>query len=205
VTPTSTGNPVSATIDPLVHALSGHDALPPWSARRALEAIGPAATPSLIPVLDSADPITRWEAAKALASIADPASAPTLVQGLMDGDGSIRWLAAEGLIHIGSPALPPLLHALIQSSGSAWLRDGAHHVLRSLLNDDLAPVLAPVIHALEGTAPDIAVMPAASHALQALGLRPPPLPSRPADGWRYTRGPALRPTHGPWRNLAVRL
>ncbi len=192
---------VESTIRPLVHALSGHDPLPPWNARHALEAIGPAASPSLIEALNSADEEARWEAAKALSTIADPASVPRLVAALEDDDGSIRWLAAEGLGHIGHPALAPILHALIEHSGSAWLRDGARHVLRGNLSDDLAPALRPVLSALYGPSPEIAVMPAASQALKMLASIPaPPVPARVAE-WHASRLPSMTPAHGTWRNL----
>ena len=192
---------VEDTIRPLVHALSGHDPLPPWSARHALEAIGPAASPSLSETLRSPDPGARWEAAKALSTIADPASVPALITALEDEDGSVRWLAAEGLGHIGFPALAPVLHALIEHSGSAWLRDGARHVLRGNLTDDLAPALRPVLSALYGPSPEIAVMPAASNALKMLDSLPaPPPPIRVAE-WHAARLPALTPAHGTWRNL----
>ncbi len=44
----------------------------------------------------------------------------------------IRWLAAEGLIGLGEAGLRPLLEALVHHSDSAWLREGAHHVLKAL-------------------------------------------------------------------------
>ncbi|MGH2608250.1 MAG: HEAT repeat domain-containing protein [Tepidiformaceae bacterium] len=192
---------IENTIRPLVHALGGRDPLPPWSARRALEAIGPAASPSLVQSMRSPEPETRWEAAKALVTIADPASAPALVSALEDEDGSVRWLAAEGLSHIGYPALPPLLHALIEHSGSAWLRDGARHVLRGNLSDALAPALSPVLRALTGPSPEIAVMPAASQAIKMLESLPLPPVAPPSADWHGSRLPAMTPGHGAWRNL----
>jgi HEAT repeat protein len=192
---------IQDTIRPLIHALSGRDPLPPWSARHALEAIGPAASPSLIETLHSPDVDARWEAAKALSAIADPASVPALVRALEDDDGSIRWLAAEGLGHIGYPAVAPILHALIEHSGSAWLRDGARHVLRGNLTDDLVLALRPVLSALHGPSPEIAVMPAASNALRMLESLPAPAaPPRVAE-WHASRLPAMTPGHGAWRNL----
>ena len=165
MTPTSTGNPVSATIDPLVHALSGHDALPPWSARRALEAIGPAATPSLIPVLDSPDPITRWEAAKALSALKDPVSAPALVHALEDNDEDVRWLAAEGLIALGKTGSMAVLSGLIKRAGSTAFCRSAHHVLSGRSQEGSAKAIAPVLVALTGPEPGVFAPAAAYDAL----------------------------------------
>jgi HEAT repeat protein len=175
---------VDATIESLVHALSGHGAIPPWTAREELEAIGPAAAPALADALWFTDPAARWEAAKALGTIADPSSVGPFLAALEDEDGSVRWLAAEGLSHIGFAALAPLLHALIEHSGSAWLRDGARHVLRGNLSDELAPALSPVLRALIGPTPEIVVMPAAGNALKVLESIPCHVPPRCPNGMR---------------------
>ena len=199
-TPDSSGT-ADATISRLAQALGGGTDVTPWNARQQLEAIGPPAVPALVDALQDDDSDTRWEAAKALITIADPRSATPLIVALDDDNGSVRWLAAEGLSRIGTPALSPLLHALIEHSGSAWLREGAHHVIKANMTDDLAPVLRPVLTALAHPDPEIAVMPAASRALATIESLPPPVPTGAATEFRATRLPTMTPSHGTWRNL----
>lgn len=192
--------PIGLDINQLAFALGGRGPVPPWHAREALEAIGSPAVPALIRSLGSFDPATRWEAAKALSDIADPSAVQPLLAALEDEDGSVRWLAAEGLSRIDYPALAPLLHALIDHSGSAWLRDGARHVLRGNLNDQLAGILGPVLVALTGPAPEISVMAPASRAIRLLESVARPS-AAPAPRWSSSRLPSLTPAHGRWRNL----
>ena len=86
--------------------------------------------------------------------------ASELVATLKDSNFGVRWLAAEGLIAIGRDVLPPLMETLTKHSDSAWLREGAHHVLHDLANRDpeVKDFVAPVITALEGSEPEIGVM-----------------------------------------------
>ncbi|HEX6032333.1 MAG TPA: HEAT repeat domain-containing protein [Tepidiformaceae bacterium] len=195
---------MDATVQSLIRALGGREELPAWRARRALEAIGPAAVPELIEALHHGPPEVRWEAAKALGTIADPGSADALIAALQDDDGGVRWLAAEALREIGRPSVPPLLMALVSHSESPWLREGAYHALRSLAADELAPILTPVVQSMHGIAPAIGVMSAADQALAELDALP-NVPSSAPQAWRATRGPRLHPAHGQWRNLALRL
>lgn len=188
-------------INALVQALGGAGPMPPWNARGALETIGRPAVPALRVALGSGRPEVRWEAAKTLATIADASAAADLVGALEDEDGSVRWLAAEGLSRLGHAGLVPLLHALIEHSGSAWLRDGARHVLRASLNDADAPALVPVLAAIAGPVPEIAVMPAASRALTQLALAPAPPVRSVAAAPPAPRLPSMTPAHGTWRNL----
>lgn len=134
-------------------------------AREALARIGPHAVRKLTPLLETGDTEVRWEAAKALADIADPSSSPNLVASLEDDDGDVRWLAAVGLSAIGSAALVPLLHVLHHKPESALLREGAHHVLRGLATAEFKPILAPVITALESADPEHGVRASAEGAL----------------------------------------
>jgi HEAT repeat protein len=201
VTTPDSSPPIGLDINQLAFALGGRGPVPPWHAREALEAIGSPAVPALIRSLGSFDPATRWEAAKALSDIADPSAVQPLLAALEDEDGSVRWLAAEGLSRIGYPALAPLLHALIDHSGSAWLRDGARHVLRGNLNDELASILGPVLVALTGPGPEISVMAPASRAIRLLESVARPSAAVPAPRWPSSRLPSLTPAHGRWRNL----
>ena len=111
----------------------------------------------------------RWEAAKALAEIADPATAPALVAALEDEGPGIRWIAGEGLIALSQNGLVPLLHALARKADSVWLRQGAHHVLRTLAGEKLGDVLDPVLRALEESDPEVLVPRAALDVLSMLG------------------------------------
>ena len=151
----------------LVEALRGGSELPPERAREALVAIGPAAVPALLVALrDPADEV-RWEAAKALGQLRHPEAAVALVAALTDSHGGVRWLAAEALAALGEPAMRPILRGLLVHSESQWLREGAHHVLRSLLASGHADI-APVMRALEGIEPAIGAMTAASDALKVM-------------------------------------
>lgn len=170
---------LTAEIGELVHYLGDADPHTRVRARATLVLRGLRAGPALAAALLSPDETVRWEAAKALTEVRDPAAAPALVTALQDDDPSVRWLAAEALALLGRNALEPLLHALINTRGSAWMRDGAHHVLREAGQGDLKPLLAPVMSALEGVIPAVAVMPAAHEALVALESA-----GRRQDRWR---------------------
>jgi HEAT repeat protein len=112
----------------------------------------------------------RWEAAKALADIVDVRAASELVAALEDSNFGVRWLAAEGLIAIGRDALPSLMKALTKRSDSAWLREGAHHVLHDLSKGDLdlKDLVAPVIAGLERVEPEVEVLEPANAALDKI-------------------------------------
>lgn len=126
-------------------------------ARNTLVFIGKPAGDFLIPLLKDPDDDVGWEAAKALAKIADPRAASELVGLLMDHNFGVRWLAAEALIPLGREALNPLLEKPTEHSESPWLRRGALHVLPNLVKKapDLKEVVGPVIAALEGFEPEI--------------------------------------------------
>jgi HEAT repeat protein len=156
-----------ATIRNLVDML-GRDDVSRQHARQELVEIGAPAVPLLLPALESHQYRVRWEAAKTLGQIGDERAAPALVTTLEDRRGDIRWLAARGLIAIGRPAVRPLLEALISRSDSSPLRQGARHVLKTLAVGRLEAPLAPVLQALEGAAPAVAVIRAAEEALEKL-------------------------------------
>jgi hypothetical protein len=108
-------------------------------AREAFVRAGWAATDYLIDSLSNRNVTVRWEAAKALGSIADPKAASALVRALMDESFEVQWLAAEALIDLGQATLKPLLEGLVRSYGSVFMRQGVHHVLHDLERRRLLP------------------------------------------------------------------
>jgi hypothetical protein len=158
-----------ATIDTLIGGLAEPNGLKRRDARVKLVEIGKAAVPALVETLADPREQVRWEAAKALSQIGDPIAAPALVKALEDENFGVRWLAAEGLITARRNGLQPLLQALVHHSDSAWLREGAHHVLRSLIGEPgLHDLIAPVLTALDDVEPVIEVPPTAQGALDAM-------------------------------------
>jgi hypothetical protein len=160
--------PNDKAITALVDTLTSADGVERQAAREQLEEIGRPAVPFLIRALQSPSEYARWEAAKALGAIADPSAAPALVNTLEDTKAAVRWLAATALIHLGCDALVPLLRRLEGNSDSIWFRDGAHHVLSSLIRDGVADEAIPVVEALENIEPSIEAPIAAYHVLQDL-------------------------------------
>jgi HEAT repeat protein len=137
-------------------------------ARLRLVSIGKPAVGPLIEALRSRKLWVRWEAAKALGQIADPATAEALVQALRDREFAVRWLAAEALIAIRRGGLKPLLGELIEDADNSWLRQGAHHILRTLAQTGLRETVQPVLVALDGVEPSIEVSLVARKVLDAL-------------------------------------
>jgi HEAT repeat protein len=160
--------PGDETITSLVDALASTDGVERQAAREKLEEVGRPAVPSLLRSLQSSSEHARWEAAKALGEIADPSAAPALVNTLEDEKAAVRWLAATALISLGREALAPLLRGLEGNSDSIWFRDGAHHVLHSLVKDGVADEAVPVLEALENLEPCIEAPIAAYHVLEDL-------------------------------------
>jgi hypothetical protein len=156
------------TITSLVDALASTDGVQRHAAREQLEEIGSPVVPALVSALQSPSEHARWEAAKALSKVAEPSAAPALVKTLEDEKAAVRWLAATALIKLGREALVPLLRGLEGHSDSIWFRDGAHHVLRSLIRDGVADEALPVLEALENLEPCIEAPIAAYHVLEDL-------------------------------------
>jgi HEAT repeat protein len=157
-------------VDQLVADLGSKDAVERRDARGALVQIGSAAVPPLLNALDAPQQHVRWEAAKALAEIADPSAADKLVAALGDKDSDVRWVVGEGLIALGGGAVKPLLTTLTKSDLPDGVYQGAHHVLHDLAKrGDLAPQLDPVLKALDQLEPEIAVPQAAAEALHGSG------------------------------------
>jgi hypothetical protein len=176
-TPQAARSQAHAAVDPqrmqaLAAELSSSDRTTRENAQLALVAIGAPAIDVLAATLESTESHTRWEAAKALQQINDPAGAPTLVLALENQDPGVRWIAAEALTALGPPGVDSLLKALVVRPDSPWLRHGAHHVLRALTDPEVRKKVAPVLAALEGQEPGLAVPVAAHNALDKLGAYP---------------------------------
>ena len=153
----------------LLAALENSSPIVRGEAREELVGIGHSAVPLLIPLLSHRKTHVRWEAAKALGSIADPIAATALVNAMKDRDSDVRWLAAEGLAAIGREGLPPLLAALIDKNQVSRLCEGSHHVChRLVVRRGLAKILRPLLEALSHAEPEVAVPPAAYDALTKL-------------------------------------
>lgn len=122
----------SEKIKSLIEVLGEKDGLKRREARFELEKIGRIATPYLIEALHNSNHTIRWEAAKALGTIKDPEAGPALVEALMDSSFEVQWLAAEALIALKEQAIVPILRALVNNYDSAYIRQGAHHILHAL-------------------------------------------------------------------------
>jgi HEAT repeat protein len=156
------------TIESAIAMLADHDGIVRNEAREYLVRIGKPAVPALIDGLRSQSEHTRWESAKALSVIRDPRAASALVDALEDEESAVRWLAARALIGLGHNALIPLLHCVEMASDSRWMREGAHHVLHSLIRDGVADEAIPVLEALENLEPTVEAPVAAYQVLQQL-------------------------------------
>jgi hypothetical protein len=155
-------------IDSLMADLVCDDVIRCQKARRQLVLMGHQAVPYLVEALGSEKYWVRWEAAKALAQIADPTAAAALIAALEDKEFDVRWLAAEGLINIGQKAMVPLLEALIDRPKSVWLQQGTHHILHDMDRGELDELLRPVMDALEDFEPYVGVSVSAREALDTL-------------------------------------
>ncbi len=154
----------------LIAALEDDHDVTRMAARTELAELGVAATAPLATCLLHPRQRTRWEAAKALLSIADPSAAPALVLALDDADADVRWVAGEALVSLGAAALPPLLGTLIRRARSVQFCRGAHHVLHDLARGPHRALLTEVMTALDSSEPEVAAPVAAWNALRALTL-----------------------------------
>jgi HEAT repeat protein len=156
-------------IQELIAALDESDGLKREPMRLELERMGKVVTPFLIASLENGKERIKWEVIKAMIAIRDDRAAPVLVSTLMDSSFEIRWLAAEALIAIGRDALVPLLRALTEHYESAYLREGAHHILTSLNRQRLLDEqTAKVIYELEDWEPLEPFPIVAAEALESL-------------------------------------
>ncbi|MDD5289298.1 MAG: HEAT repeat domain-containing protein [Dehalococcoidales bacterium] len=163
-------------INALIKLLSDKDGYVREKARLALVGMEKEATAPLMELLTARDQQTRWEAAKALGTIADPSAIPALIDALEDKIFDIRWLAAEALVAIGQESIPPLLKALQERTKESFLIEGARHTIKYILRDnaqaiELKELLKPVVAALEGQVPRVETPGAAQTALIKLKIR----------------------------------
>jgi hypothetical protein len=160
-------------LDSLIGTLASRDGMARLRARKTLVAVGKPATLSLIRALrnSKADQV-RWEAAKALNAIGDARAAPALVRALEDKNRDVAWLAAEALRNLKTAAWPVLFRTLIKRGArSAWLRQGAHHVLRNQREEGFNDVLALLLKALDDTTIPETTMVAAYEILERMKKR----------------------------------
>jgi len=155
-------------IKSLIADLGSEDGIIRVRARKSLVNIGHAAVGLLVEALASKQEWVRWEAAKTLAQIGDPSATQPLVEALRDEMFDVRWLAAEGLIHIGNKAIAPILEALTEHPDSLFMREGAHHILHDIMDDNLKKTVKPVLRALEDVEPSLEVAFAAETALDVI-------------------------------------
>jgi HEAT repeat protein len=156
------------SIESLIGDLANKDELVRVKARRRLVSYKSRSVAPLIKLLTNKNDWVRWEAAKALSQIGNPSSIQALLEAFTDKSFEVRWLAAEGLIKIGRKAIIPSLTALVNSSGSYWLREGVHHILHDMNKRKPQKVLQPVLTALEGLQPALETPLVAKVALNAL-------------------------------------
>ena len=133
--------------------LAGKDVWSRERARHAFIQLGDAAVSFLTEMLPDGNTTLRWEIVRIFVEMEDPASIPGLIDSLEDPVSSIRWLAIEGLIKIGPPVVLPLLEALMNSPGSAGIRDGAYQVFLALHKSQAAKRNALPINTLENYTP----------------------------------------------------
>ncbi len=163
------------SLDKFVHHLMDelniYDSLKQQIVREELVKLGKPAVPYLILHLSSPSERTRWEAAVALGEIGDPRAAEALVAALQDESIDVRWTAMGSLIALNQATIPPLLLALRKDFGSAWLRQGAHHILHVLVNRaDLPAPVIKVFKALESIEPEMEVPWAVEKALEEMHI-----------------------------------
>jgi len=152
-------------LESLIDALRSKNAAEREQARERLILLGHAAVIPLLHSLKDHDEHVRWEAAKALAGIADPAAAEALAETLDDESAGVRWTAGEALIVIGWEGAKQVLVSLLRKSDSTSLCTAAHHVLSHFARHKSGEFLKPVLERLQGVEPAVSVPLAALTAL----------------------------------------
>lgn len=145
------GQTAETSIEAWLAKLSSTNSGTRREARFALVGIGHLAVAPLMQLCQHADRQLQWETCKTLSQIGDAEAVPVFLKALEDERLEIRWIGAEGLIAVGrkNPEdLKPLLHALLHSPNSTWLREGAHHVFHDLAIYYDRPVFKPLLAAL---------------------------------------------------------
>jgi HEAT repeat protein len=102
------------------------------NARLKLSEISPRILDQIDKLIASKNKQLRWEVAKAFEDRTLSEATPVLLKLLADEESDIRWIAAESLINIGRRSIIPLLHEIIHNETNT-IREGAHHVLNSLM------------------------------------------------------------------------
>ncbi len=105
--------------------------------------------PAMHKLMKSDHKVIRKEAIKIIELIAHKSSIPFVIKMLEDHETEIRWIAAEALIRIGRPSIRPLLEELVKNGTSYYLRQGAHHVLSSLVKEKDSDELIQLVHVLK--------------------------------------------------------
>lgn len=154
-------------ISELLRAMDGRDGVTREHARKQIVTMGAAAVPHLIQAAQGGHWQLRLEATRALAAIAEPNSAEALAR-QFDDSSEIGWAAAEGLKGMGVPGARAVLQQLVQHPGSHGVRTAALHALREQQAAQIRAATAPVIAALEDSAPASEAPVAAFAALQKL-------------------------------------
>jgi HEAT repeat protein len=156
------------SVEALVDALRSKNVAERAKTRQKLVALGHVAVLPLLRRLGDPDEHVRWEAAKALAEIADPAAADALAEAMNDESAGVRWTAGEALIAIGWEGAKQVLVTLLRKSDSTSLCTAAHHVLSHFARHKSGEFLKPVLDRLEGVEPAVSVPLAALTALGQL-------------------------------------
>ncbi len=102
------------------------------NARLKLSEISPRILDQIDKLIESKNKQLRWEVAKAFEDRTISDAIPILLKLLADEESDIRWIAAESLINIGRKSIVPLLREIIHNETNT-IREGAHHVLNSLM------------------------------------------------------------------------
>lgn len=140
-----TGSPEAVPV--LLNALHGADELQSNQIFMALVNLGRVAVPALIEASQSNSAWMRWHSVRALGAIRDDRALPVLVRALSDSDHGVAWMAAKGLAPFGKECIEPVLHLLITTEMTPWLRETASYVLswQCQTHPELKPYLEPVI------------------------------------------------------------
>jgi HEAT repeats len=165
-------NADARTIVTAIQKLGSEDGQERVRARETLREIGRPVTWHLIQAVQTCEATTRHEAFQALVELADPAAAELFVENLESEDADCRWLAAEGLAALGEDGLHRALEMLLEFPRTERLRSALHHVLTRSQKPGLVEVVAPVLRAFGGAAPEMEVPTAAYEALSALRKTP---------------------------------
>jgi HEAT repeat protein len=170
---------LAGRIESLIAALDDRNGVRRQKACFDLIAIGEPAALLLADALTSPRRQVRWGAAKALASIASPSATPALTAAMQDEGSGVRWLVAEALIALGREGITAVLERLTEKGDSTRVQEIAHHVLHGAADAELRRIVAPVLAALEGPAPESQGPVAAYAALPAVQAMPPRRPANP--------------------------